>query len=159
MKTMILNLIKYIFRSLHITAFGLLFGNMCIDHYNRSRIIEFKDDKSYKFTMMLSGIILIASGLINMIILVVENKYTKNIDYKIWKNLLIFKFFASLSLTPLLEKIFPFMAKEQLLQARVFIVIPLFLMSPFSRYFREGRLQSNKYKQVPAADTEFTHKD
>jgi len=94
-----------------------------------------------------------------MIILVVENKCTKNADYKIWKNLLIFKFFASLSLTPLLKKIFPFMAKEQLLQARVFIVIPLFLTSPFLRYFREGRLHSNKFKQFHAADTEFTHKD
>lgn len=161
MKAMIFNLIKYIFRSLHISAFGLLFGNMCIDHYYGSRIIEFKNEKSYKITMMLSGIVLIASGLINMIILIAENKYTKNKDYQIWKNLLIFKFFASLSLTPLMEKVFPFMTKDQLLQARVFILIPLFFLSPFLRYFREGRLISNKYIKVPAAETELTdvHKD
>ena len=161
MKAMIFNIIKYIFRSLHISAFGILFGNMCIDYYYGSRIIEFKEEKSYKITMMLSGIILIAAGLINMIILVVDNKYTKNRDYQIWKNLLIFKFFASLGLTPLIEKVFPFLNKEQLLQARVYILIPLFFLSPFLRYFREGRLISNKYRKVPSAETEITdtHKD
>jgi len=154
MKAMIFNVIKYIFRSLHISAFGLLFGNMCIDHYYGSRIVDFKDEKSYKITMMLSGIILIASGLINMIILIVDNNYTKNKDYKTWKNLLIFKFFASLGLTPILDKVFPFLTKEQLLHARVCILISLFVISPFLRYFREGRLISNKKL---SANTELTN--
>jgi len=159
MKAMIFNIFKYIFRSLHISTFGLLFGNMCIDYLYGSRLVEFKDEKAYKTTMMVSGIILIVAGLINMIILIVDNKYTKNREYKIWKNLLIFKFFASLSLTPLIDKIFPFLTKEQILQTRIYFLIPLFLLSPFLRYYREGNLQSNKYKRTPVVEVESQHKD
>ncbi len=152
MKALLFNLIKYIFRSLHISSFALLFGNMLIDNNFGSRIISFQNDKIYKMIMMFSGIFLIVSGLINMILLIIENKYDKNSEYKLWKNLLIIKFFASLSLTPLIEKILPFLTKDQLLSTRVFILIPLFLISPFLRYYREGNLTSNRYKKISVDD-------
>ena len=91
MSNFVLHVMKYIFRSLHISTFGLLFGNMLTDYFFNQKMISPMDEKSYKLLMMFSGIILMGSGLINMILLIVENKYLKNPAYKIWKNLLIIK--------------------------------------------------------------------
>ena len=143
MSNFVLHVMKYIFRSLHISTFGLLFGNMLTDYFFNQKMISPMDEKSYKLLMMFSGIILMGSGLINMILLIVENKYLKNPAYKIWKNLLIIKFFIALTLTPLIEKL-PFIEKENISKIRVYVVLGSFLLSPFLRFFRETNLISNK---------------
>ena len=100
-----------------------------------------------------------ASGLVNMILLIKENMYLKDKCYQIWKRLLILKFIMTLSLTPLLEKIFPIKLFVDIsadstknnsdisnfyFNFRFYVVLVIFLLSPFLRYFREYKLKPQK---------------
>ena len=93
-----------------------------------------------------------------MIILVIENKYAKNLAYTAWKNILIAKFFLSLVLTPMLEKFLPLkyfteknvsslLIEEKaaiFFNVRVAVTLGLFLISPFTRYLREYGMKPGK---------------
>ena len=83
---------KYLFRTLHVTSFGILFGSVVMDYLFGPRNFTQNENK-YKVLYAITGVTLMVSGLINMIILIKENKYVKNFSYSLWKNLLIAKFF------------------------------------------------------------------
>jgi hypothetical protein len=85
-----------------------------------------------------------------MIILVKENNYIKNTYYQVWKKLLIWKFFLSLALTPILNR---FIKDDALcFKIRVYIVCGLLAISPFLRFFREYCLTPQK-KTVVTSET------
>jgi hypothetical protein len=146
---------KYIFRTLHIATYGLIFGNLVFDYFFGSRSIRKTDKNYYKFFHILSSVILMVAGVINMIILIKENNYVKNIYYEVWKKILILKVLLTLGLTPILEKIIPtsLVPKNDtayfFLKIRLVITTVLFLVSPFLRYWRESFLNSEKSQ--PAA--------
>lgn len=137
-------LTKYIFRALHMGAFAIFFGNYLLDYLFGKREVTSEFSKKYSIIFHSSTVILLVSGLINMIILVKENKFVKNTAYKIWKNILIGKFCLTLALTPLLEKIIPVkdVANPHLvhMRIRIFLMIVMFLISPFARFYRESYL-------------------
>ena len=141
---------KYLFRVLHIGSFGLIFGNMLMDHLFGKRVLE-TNQKGYTLLHVTTCIVLMVSGLVNMILLIKEVRYVKNTSYEIWKKLIIAKFFLSLALTPLLEKVVPssILIKQsasttEISQAyfklRLSLVLGMFFLSPFLRFFREYNL-------------------
>ena len=140
MAGIIMFIIKYVFRSLHLLSFALIFGNVCYDFYFGKRFAKVEGDA--KLAIIASSVILIISGLVNMILLIVEQKYEKTSSYNLWKRLIILKFFLTFSLTPLLEKIFKLVGanEESCPNVRLGIMVILFLMSPFLRYYREQNL-------------------
>jgi hypothetical protein len=150
---------KYIFRSIHMASFALIFGNMTMDYYFGNRVIQKINKKEYLIFHICSSIMLIISGLINMIILVKENKYIKNLSYKIWKNLLIGKFILSIFLTPVLDAIMTKILVGMnagdktmtLFRTRFALVVVLFVLSPFIRYFREYFLVSSNISPAGVA--------
>jgi hypothetical protein len=152
--------IKYIFRVFHIGSFALIFGNLFVDYLfeQRSKTISATDRSNYVLLHISSSVLLMISGLVNMIILIYENKYAKNTSYTIWKYLLIFKFFMSLVLTPLLEKILPlnYFTEKNVntltiedksriyFKVRVGVTLALFLISPLLRFLREYGMKPTK---------------
>ena len=145
---------KYLFRALHMASFGVIFGHMILDQLFGKRILA--DRKGFTIFFVSSCVVLMASGLINMLILIKENKFVRNQNYEIWKKLLIFKFFLSFSLTPLLEKLIPIKVDESdssnstniFFKIRLGLVLLMFLMSPFLRFFREYYLKKQTTETV-----------
>jgi hypothetical protein len=158
MKTWLFAL-KYLFRTLHMGSFGLIFGNLLYDFLFGQRLYNVGSDllTPFLFLNIIAGITLMLSGLVNMIILTVENKYNKTIQYEFWKKLLIFKFLVSLSVTPLLEKIIS--DKEICFKIRTAVFVGLFVISPFLRYFREAFLIPTKAKKDEYEMVAKTNKD
>lgn len=140
-------LTKYMFRAVHLATFALIFGNITLDYYLDKRSSHLSADlrQTYIKIHIISSVALVVSGLVNMIILVKENKFKKDLAYNVWKSILMFKFFATLTLTPILERAVPnYLHKEDdIRKIRLTVVIGLFLVSPFLRYFREKFLSSS----------------
>jgi hypothetical protein len=141
---------KYLFRVLHIGSFGLIFGNMLMDHLFGKRVLE-TNQKEYTILHVSTCIVLMVSGLVNMILLIKENKYVKNMSYELWKKLVIAKFFLSFALTPILEKVVPSTmlvgqsastadVSKAYFKIRLYLVLGMFFLSPFLRFFREYNL-------------------
>jgi putative copper export protein len=146
---------KYVFRTLHMGSFAILAGNFFMDYLfgMRSQNISNEQRKLFKWINIIMGIVLILSGLISMIILIVDNKFMKTFSYEVWKKLLILKFFLTLSLTPLLERFIPLIYQtksetesELVFKIRFFIILLLFFLSPFLRYYRESYLIKTRIK-------------
>lgn len=139
-------ILKYTFRSLHLLSFALIAGNMTYDNFFGKRSSHIEKSLTQKFNMshVIFSVILMISGLINMIILVKENKYVKNVSYEVWKKLLIFKLILTLALTPVLELILGGNTETNF-KTRFYIVTLAFLISPFLRYFRESMLIPSKH--------------
>lgn len=150
---------------MHIASFAIIFGNLAMDFIfgQRSKSITGEDKSKYAMLHISTSLMLVISGLINMIILVFENKYKKNIAYAIWKYLLITKFFMSFVLTPLLEKILPLSYFTDMnvgsltmedksgiyFKVRVGVTLALFLISPLTRYIREyGMVPTQNFAKV-----------
>lgn len=160
MESVPLLLSKYTFRTIHMATYALIFGNLMLDYFfgQRSKSISATGRSNYVLLHVASSILLVISGIINMIILVVENKYEKNLAYTAWKNILIAKFFLSLVLTPILEKFLPLkyftdknvsslLIEEKAsiyFNVRVAVTLGLFLISPFTRYLREYGMKPGK---------------
>jgi len=158
--TLIFLITKYIFRTIHMGSYAMIFGNMALDFFfgQRSKSLESSEKSKFLLLHIASSILLLLSGLINMIILVVENKYSKNKAYAVWKYLLMTKFFFTLVLTPLLEKFLPlnfftsknlnsitFEEKSQIyFKVRFGTTLVLFLISPFLRFLREYSMNPTK---------------
>lgn len=141
---------KYIFRTLHMITFALIYGNACYDIYFGKRFPELK---GIALALNISSsLILIISGLINMILFIIEKRFEKNSNYLLWKNLLILKFFLSLLLTPLLDKSCNIVGLDSELvpKIRFALMTFMFLISPFLRFFREYYLVPTKQSNVKA---------
>lgn len=141
MKTILHFFTKYVFRALHLASFAFILGNLVVDYLfgRRTASMELDLKQAYTKLHIVSSIILIFSGLINMILLVLESKFKKDIHYKVWKQILILKFFASIAMTPVLDKILPASIDKEITgqQIRLVLVTGSFLISPFLRYYRE----------------------
>jgi hypothetical protein len=144
---------KYIFRTLHVGSVAIFTGNYFFDYFFGKRLIEDTLTKSYLKTSTILGVILVVSGLVSMIIQIIENKFIKNFAYEFWKKILIAKFFiACVALTPLINKIISptlipdeVARKSQIFNLQCYVIFGLFLISPFLRFFREYyMLSSNK---------------
>jgi hypothetical protein len=98
--------------------------------------------------------VLILSGLINMILLIVEKKFVKDFHYEVWKKSLIAKFCITILLTPVLEKIVNIFTSDEVkiddisLKIRFPFMFLLFLASPFLRYYREHYLTREKEQSI-----------
>jgi uncharacterized membrane protein len=140
--------IKYIFRTLHMISFALIFGNACYDIYFGKRFPKLQG--ATLALNIISSLVLIISGLINMILLIVEKKYEKDSSYQLWKRILIGKFFLTLLLTPLLDKSFNLLNLdvENVPNVRFSLMTLMFLVSPFLRFYREYYLLPTKPSNV-----------
>jgi len=136
-------LIKYIFRLIHITSYGV-FSALLINQF-LSDSNKFQLNQTFN---ILLGIAFLLSGLINMIILINENKFLKDKNFKIWKYILYLKFISFIFLTPVFDKfILPLLYnnsentfKLKIKYKLVFFGIGL-LLSPFARFYREKYLK------------------
>jgi hypothetical protein len=143
---------KYIFRTLHLGTFAFLFGNLICDWIFGKRSDAFSGETTRMYALLHagSGLILMISGLINMIILIKEGRYKKDFYSRIWRYLLYAKFALTLTLTPILDAVVPNSENK----GRVTMTIRLvaasvaFLVSPFMRYFREGYLTKSEDDEV-----------
>lgn len=134
---------------------AFVFGNITYDYYfgRRALGMDLGVKNMHTKVHILSSIILIISGIVNMVILAKESKFVRDMSYKAWKMLLYLKFFLTLALTPLLEKVLipNSMDKEEIcFKIRFYMVLGLFLVSPFVRYFREYYM--TKQEQIPNAE-------
>jgi len=148
---------KYFFRTLHMASFAILFGNFTLDAYFGERTVRKIQKKEFSIISHSAAAILLISGFINMIILIKENKYLKNFAYTLWKYILIIKFVFTIAITPLLEKILPLnMVATNLeintnikplmyFKIRLTMILIIFLLSPFTRYLREGYMIKNTH--------------
>lgn len=140
MKVLIHFITKYIFRALHLASFAFILGNLIVDYFFGKRTLETEDIKhNYTKLHKYAGVIVIISGLVNMALLVAESKFKKDFHFNIWKGILWAKLFATLSMTPLLEKVFAESLNKETncQQIRVLFLSLAFLSSPFLRYYRE----------------------
>jgi hypothetical protein len=132
---------KYVFRTLHLASFAFLVGNIVVDYLfgKRTASMELTAKQAYTKLHIAASIVVIVSGLINMALLLVESKFKKDSHYKVWKLILWIKFFATLTLTPVLERVLPSTTDKELYcqQIRLVLITGTFLVSPFLRYYRE----------------------
>ena len=145
----LLFLLKFIFRFIHVFSYAIVFGNVCYDIFIKERITGTDNKKGIYLSLnILFYILIIISGLVNMILLIIEKKFTKDFYYEVWKKSLIVKFFLSLFVTPLLEALISIGIKENDEVNRIAIPIKFSLMliftlwSNFLRYFREYYMTS-----------------
>lgn len=135
--------IKYVFRLLHIGSYGVFSAFLLGDYLTPEGSQRLSKSVSSGFHALL-GIILLASGLINMIILIIENKFKKDSNMSVWKYLLYAKVGLFLLLTPLYDKfIAPFFginSEVDLIKAKLIFFTLALLLSPFTRFFREKYL-------------------
>jgi putative copper export protein len=142
-------IIKYIGRIIHILAFSLIFGNVAFDLFYQRRV----DSKtgyrsSYNGFIIALWVLVILSGLANMLLLIFEKKFERNIHYEIWKKSLIAKFLISIFLTPALEALIALGELDQdkvdsiALPIRFTILLLFILGSSFLRYYREYYMTS-----------------
>ncbi len=144
--------LKLTFRFLHMFSFAIVFGNVCYDLFVKRRINPSDNQKGLYFGMnILFYVILIVSGLINMLLLIWEKKFNKDFHYEVWKKSLIAKFFLTIFLTPLLETLISLGIKDEekvnniAIPIKFTIMIIFTLGSSFLRFFREYFMtQSNE---------------
>jgi hypothetical protein len=139
--------VKYIFRLIHMVSFAFVFGNVSYDLFmaKRTANLEKEDSlrKTYVGLTITFSVLLIISGLINMILLLIEKKFAKDSNYNFWKKSLIAKFLITILLTPILERLISIGVTEEnqiesiALPVRFAIMLILTLFSPFLRFFRE----------------------
>lgn len=143
--------LKYIFRLIHIASFGF---------YSAIFISEFvinDENKDFRLSTaipkklhIIFGLLLSISGLINMIILIKDNKYQKDQFLTKWKYLLYFKFCLFILLTPFFDNIvlplIPVLKdyKEQKMKIKCIFFLLGLLVSPYTRFYRESKLTKSK---------------
>ena len=141
-------LLKYFMRCLHLLTFAYLFGHVSYDLYFGKRFPSLTGNNLASTVSFI--VVLIISGIINMILIIIEKKFEKDNHYQIWKKILIAKLFITIFLTPLLEKIVNIFTSNASiiddisLKIRFPLMFLLFLSSPFLRYYREHYLKTEK---------------
>lgn len=140
---------KYIGRIIHILCFSLIFGNVAFDLFYERRVNSTTSYRSsYNGFIIALWVLVIISGLANMLLLIFEKKFEKNIYYEVWKKGLIIKFFVSIFMTPALEGLITLGETDQdkvdsiALPIRFTILLVFILFSSFIRYYREYNMTS-----------------
>jgi hypothetical protein len=141
-------LLKYFIRALKMLSFAFVFGNVCYDLFFGKRFLILQGANLAMLTTF--TIIMFLSGLTNMIFILVENKFNKDIKYNIYKYTMFFKIFAGLFITPILEKIVNIFTSDEMkiedvaLKIRFVLIFISFLLGPFQRYFREYYMEKEE---------------
>jgi putative copper export protein len=132
---------KYIGRVIHILSFSLIFGNLAFDLFYQKRL-------NTNGLIIVLWVLVILSGLANMLLLIFEKKFERNIYYEVWKKTLIVKFFISIFMTPALEALISIGENDKdkvdsiALPIRFTILLVFILGSSFIRYYREYYMTS-----------------
>jgi hypothetical protein len=136
--------VKYIFRLFHIFAFAMVFGNVSYDLFVKIRVSgQDKYNGVNKGLNIFFYVLIMVSGLVNMILLVVEKKFIKDFHYELWKKSLVVKFILTLFVTPLLEALISISVSEQdkidsiAIPIKFTLMLIFTLVSPFLRFYRE----------------------
>jgi hypothetical protein len=143
--------LKYSFRLFHIFAFAMVFGNVSYDLFIKRRVAGVDPNRGVHLGLnILFYVLIIISGLVNMILLVIEKKFTKDFHYELWKKSLIVKFILTLFVTPILEALISISVKDQdridsiALPIKFTLMFIFTLASPFLRFYREYYLTSGE---------------
>jgi len=129
-------------------SFAYLFGNMSYDYFFGNRSVDTNVAPLLLKTNMFMGIILVVSGLINMIILLKEKPYIRNFEYYVWRRSFEAMFLAAIfCLTPLFDFVLHRLGVEDknvINKYKLIIVCFMFAVSPGLRFYRENYLQVKK---------------
>jgi hypothetical protein len=139
---------KYAARVVKMVTYAFIFGNTAYDLFFTKR---------YSYTNPLRGsldslniamwILIILSGVANMLLLIFEKKYEKDSSYQIWKKSLIVKFLLSIFITPMLEALISLGINDKdkidnyAIPIRFSILVIFAIGSPYLRYYREENLK------------------
>jgi hypothetical protein len=143
--------LKYTFRVIHIFSFAMLFGDVSYNLFLTPRL----NKGTYSSLSVTFWVLIIISGLVNMILFIIEKKFVRDFYYEVWKKSLIVKFIITIFLTPALEGLISLGIKnddEKVSQIavpiRFTIMLILFLGSSFLRYFREYYMKSESENYI-----------
>jgi len=136
--------LKYIFRFIHIFSFAMLFGNISYDLFVKRRTTSTETYRNTHLALdILFYVLIIVSGLVNMVLLIIEKKFNRDFYYEVWKKSLIVKFILTIFLTPLLEALISIGEKDKekidsiALPIKFSFMLVFTLYSCFLRFFRE----------------------
>ena len=135
--------VKYLFRTIHMLSFAYLFGNFSYDYFFgfRSNTLSEELLPKLKRTNIIIGVLLILTGLINMIILLKEKNYVRDSAYYLWRRTFEVMFCISLVIfTPLFDMLcgkFGVDDREVLFKWKLIMMTVIFLLSPALRFYRE----------------------
>ena len=128
-------------------SFAILFGFVSFILFLKNNYDEDLLSKQKTLNILFYVIVMI-SGLVNMILLVKEKKYEKDSQYKVWKVSFIIKLFLTLLITPILESLISIGVKTQgeidtyAVPIKFTIMLIFILGCPFLRFYREYYLTS-----------------
>ena len=128
-------------------SFAILFGFVSYNLFLKNNYDEDLLSKQKTLNILFYVIVMI-SGLVNMILLVKEKKYEKDSQYKVWKVSFIIKLFLTLLITPILESLISIGVKTQgeidtyAVPIKFTIMLIFILGCPFLRFYREYYLTS-----------------
>ncbi len=139
--------LKYSFRVVHMFSYAMVFGNVSYDLFmGRRAQPESSDENLYFYLMLAFYVLIIISGIANMVLLIIENKYIKDFNYELWKKSLVVKFLLTIFMTPALEGLIALGIDDRDRVNRIadpikFSIMLVFVLgSSFLRYFREKKL-------------------
>lgn len=142
-------ILKYFCRIVHMFSFAMLFGNVAYDIFIQPR----PSLAIYSSLSITFYIFIILSGLVNMILFIVETKYIRDFHYEIWKKSLIVKFIITIFITPALEAILSLGVKDEAKISGIanpikFTVMLIFILgSSYLRYYREYYMKKEPVSQ------------
>ena len=136
---------RVICRVVHLTSTGFLCGSATLNYFCSLHQL-LSDEPLYKATHAVLGTAAILSGLVNFCL--VKGDKTLEGGQKIWKDLLVFKFFMALLLTPLIKPVlFVILGEEDFdtdtnaeslkVKIQFWVLVVLMLTSLFTKVFRE----------------------
>jgi hypothetical protein len=140
---------KYIFRVIHVFSFAMLFGNVSYDLFMSPRSYPADPYSSTFSALSITFYVLIMiSGVANMILLILEKKFIKDFHLGVWKKSIILKFILTIFITPALEGLISLGVSEEnkitsiAIPIRFSIMLIILLGSSFLRYYREYFIKS-----------------
>ncbi|EAR93750.1 transmembrane protein, putative (macronuclear) [Tetrahymena thermophila SB210] len=123
---------KWVFRVGHVYPVAALTGKVFFDYLFGS---DFNSSSAEKGVIIALGVILIVSGLINMILLRPKENFPTGA--KFWKYMMMLKFFVTIFvLTPFLSSVTG-ISKKSLNTVQFYILTIFFVLSAFLRFYRE----------------------
>lgn len=132
--------IKIISRIAHMFTVAILSGAVVLNYFfGLSTML--KDEPAYKRLFIISGVILMISGFMN--IFLIKGKKQLKPEHKLWATMLKLKFVVALAFTPLINPILSNFVNSQdeldTLRSKVhfYLVLVFFVYSTLIKYFRE----------------------
>jgi hypothetical protein len=126
--SLVLFIVKYIIKLIHILSFGLMVGNVSYDIYFGNKLINHPE---FIVFAKVFNILLIFSGLVTYLIIVYENKYQNSTQYNIYRAITLIKLVITIIITIMVQY-------YSSLPILIFVLYTVcFFISPFLRFYRE----------------------